>query len=404
MTAPLVIIGNGMAAARLVEELASRTVGRHAITIVGEEPHAAYNRILLSAVLAGEQAPSDISLKPTAWWRDHGIHVLAGRRVTAIERDDGQVRLDDGRALPYSNLVLATGSVPIRLPLPGIDLPGVFTFRGLADVAEIKAHGGVGKKAVVIGGGLLGLEAAYGLARGGAAVTVVHLMDRLMERQLDAEAAAMLKRAVTAKGIAVRLGADTAAILGKAAVEGVAFRDGTTIAADLVVIAVGIRPNVALAREAGMSVNRGVCVDDGLATDAAGIYAIGECAEHRGVCSGLVEPAYAQARILAERLAGGDAVYTPTAPATHLKVSGVGVFSAGDFEGGENSETITFRDPARQVYRKLVVRDGCLAGAVLFGDTSDAPWYLDLMRAGTAIEQFRDALVFGRSLALKAAA
>jgi nitrite reductase [NAD(P)H] large subunit len=299
--------------------------------------------------------------------------------------------------------VFATGSQPIRPAIPGMELTGVLTFRDIDDVNTIAASRG--RRVVVIGGGLLGLEAAYGLAKAGAAVTVIHLMDRLMERQLDARSALLLKRAVEAKGIRVRLAAETARILGNSRVEAVALTDGTTIAADAVVVAVGIRANAELARSAGIKVGRGIVVDDRLETNVAGVHAIGECAEHRGICYGLVEPAYEQAQLLARRFAGEDVSYPGSVNATNLKVSGVNVFSAGDFLGhSAGAEEIALSDPGVGVYKKLVVADEQLIGAVLFGDTTDAPWYLELIRSGASIAHLRDDLVFGRALAMRAAA
>jgi len=403
MSEPLVVIGNGMAAARFADELSRRALGRYAVAVVGEEPRLAYNRVLLSSVLAGEVASSDIELKPQAWWRDRGITLRYGCRANAIDPTARTVALADGESLPFSRLVLATGSLPMRLPTPGMELPGVLTFRDIDDVNTIAASKGA--RVVVIGGGLLGLEAAYGLAKARAQVTVVHLMDRLMERQLDPRAAAMLKRAVEAKGITVRLEAQTARILGKTRVEGVELSDGSVIAADAVVVAVGIRPSIELARAAGIEVNRGIVVDDHLETNVPGIHAIGECAEHRGSCYGLVEPGYEQAQVLARWLAGRDASYAGSVLATNLKVSGVNVFSAGDFLGAtKGADEIVLSDPGVGVYKKLVVADDRLIGGVLFGDTVDAPWYLDLIRSGAPIGPLRDDLVFGRALATRAAA
>lgn len=399
MSEPLVIVGNGMAAMRLVEELVQRALGRYAIAVIGDEPRLSYNRVLLSSVLAREVSHSDIELRSAAWWRDRGVTLLYGHSATAIDPAIRRVRLAGGATLPYGKLVLATGSRPIRLNVPGMDLPGVMTFRDLGDVAAIEAAAANKAKAVVIGGGLLGLEAAYGLAKAGAQVSVVHLMDRLMERQLDARAAALLRQAVEARGIAVHLNAETSAIRGRSKVDAVALADGTEIAADLVVVAAGIRPNTDLARGADLGIGRGILVDDNLRTGKPGIYAIGECAEHRGVCYGLVEPAYEQARALAMHLAGEDARYPGSVLATNLKVSGVNVFSAGDFLGAPGTEQIVLSDAGLRTYKKLVIANGRLAGAVLFGDTADGLWYLDLIRSGASIEAFRDDMMFGRALA-----
>jgi nitrite reductase (NADH) large subunit len=402
---PLVVIGNGMAAARFVDELSARALGRYAIAVVGEEPRVAYNRILLSAVLAREVAATEIELKPLQWWRDRGVTLLYGHAATAIDPQIRRVVLANGATLPYTRLVLSTGSQPIRLPVPGMNLGGVVTFRDLGDVTAISSVARKGKKVVVIGGGLLGLEAAYGLAKFGARVSVVHLMDRLMERQLDSRAAAMLKAMLEAKGITVYLNAETSGILGKSQAEAVSLNDGRSIETDLVVVAVGIRPNIALARTAGIATNRGIIVNDGLETDIAGIHAIGECAEHQGQCYGLVEPAYEQARVLAQRLAANDhATYPGSILATNLKVSGVHVFSAGDFIGTPGTEQIVLHDPGIATYKKLVIADGRLVGTVLFGDTADGLWYLDLIRSGQSVEAFRDEVIFGRTFSARAAA
>jgi nitrite reductase (NADH) large subunit len=401
----LIVIGNGMAAARFVDELAQRALGRYAVAVIGEEPRLAYNRVLLSALLADEVDFDDIELKPARWWRDRGVTLRYGERATQVDPAARNVTLAGGTQLAFSKLVFATGSQPIKPDIPGMDLPGVLTFRDVDDVNAIAATKAAGARVVVIGGGLLGLEAAYGLAKAGARVTLLHLMDRLMERQLDQRAALMLKRAVEAKGIAVRLQAQTARIAGSGRVEAVELRDGTTIAADAVVVAVGIRANIGLARAAGLEVGRGIVVDDHLETSTAGVHAIGECAEHRGCCYGLVEPAYEQARLLARRLAGERASYPGSVLATNLKVSGVNVFSAGDFLAATGeAEEIVFSDPAVGVYKNLIIAHDRLVGAVLFGDTADGLWYLDLIRAGSSVAHIRDDLVFGRALAARVAA
>jgi len=367
--------------------------------VIGEEPRLAYNRVLLSSVLAREVSHSDIELKSAPWWCDHGVTLLYGRAATAIDPAIRRVRLANGATLPFARLVLATGSSPIRPTVPGMDLPGVLTFRDLADVAAIEAAAANNARVAVIGGGLLGLEAAYGLAKAGAQVSVVHLMDRLMERQLDARASAMLKQALEARGIAVHLNAETAAIRGRKHAEAVVLAGGVEIEADLVVVAAGIRPNTQLARTADVEVGRGIVVDDHLRTSKPDIYAIGECAEHRGVCYGLVEPAYEQARVLAGHLTGDDTRYAGSVLATNLKVSGVNVFSAGDFLGAAGTEQIVYSDAGLGTYKKLVIADGKLTGAVLFGDAADGLWYQELIKTGAPIEAFRDDIVFGRVLA-----
>ena len=399
MSEPLVIVGNGMAATRLVEELTTRAQGKYAIAVVGDEPSLAYNRVLLSSVLAREVAAEDIELKPSGWWKDRGVTLVYGRRAVEIDTRQRFVRLRGGAKLGYGKLVIATGSEAVRLPLPGADLPGVVTFRDKSDVATLLDRARPGARAVVIGGGLLGLEAAYGLMKAGMHVSLVHLMDRLMERQLDPRAGELLKQAIEARGIEVVLHAESEAIQGRRKVAGLRLKDGRNIAADLVVMAVGIRPSVQLARGAGLDVGRGIVVGDDLATSAPDVYALGECAEHRGVCYGLVEPAYEQAGVLARNLAGEDARYTGSLLSTNLKVSGVSVFSAGEFLGGENMEPVVLSDPGRKTYRKLVIGGGSLKGAVLIGDTSDALWYLDLIRSGRPVSALRDGLVFGRAFA-----
>ena len=399
MSEPLVIVGNGMAAARLVEELSKRALGRYSIAVIGEEPQLAYNRVLLSSVLAKEVSHGDIELKPAKWWRDRGVTLLYGQSVASIDADIRRVRLANGATLPFTQLVLATGSRPIRLNAPGMDLPGVMTFRDLGDVAAIEAAAANKAKVVVIGGGLLGLEAAYGVVKAGAQVSVIHLMDRLMERQLDARASEMLRAQMMSKGIPVHLNAETAGIRGDKQVRSVLLKDGRELEADLLVVAAGIRPNVDLARTAGLDIGRGIVVDDHMQTSKAGIHAIGECAEHRGIAYGLVEPAYEQARILAMRLSGDTGNYPGSVLATNLKVSGVNVFSAGDFLGATGTEPIVLSDPGLGTYKKLVIADNRLVGAVLFGDTADGLWYLELIRTGVSIDTFRDDLMFGRAMA-----
>ncbi len=404
MSEPLVIVGNGMAAARLVDELGKSALGRYAIAVVGAEPRLAYNRVLLSSVLAGETASHEIELKPAAWWRDRGVTVQYGCAATGIDVGRRELKIAGEESIEFSKLVLATGSTPLRLNVPGADLARVHTFRDSRDVDLLLTLAAKKQRIVVVGGGLLGLEAAYGLAKAGASVTLVHLMDRLMERQLDAPAAELLKSLVERKGIRVLLNADTAAIHGDGRVETVELADGQRIGADAVVFAAGIRPNVALAKDAGLAVNRGIAVDDVMQTSASGIFALGECAEHRGICYGLVEPAYEQARVLARHLAGQGDAYRGSVVATNLKVSGVSVFSAGDFEGGGDSESIVLSDFRRGAYKKLVIADGRLTGAVLIGDVADALWYLELIRSREPIARIRTAMMFGRSLADRAMA
>jgi len=396
---PLVIVGNGMAAARLVDELTRTAQGRYAIAVIGEEPRLAYNRVLLSSVLSGETASHDIELRPATWWRDRGVTLKYGCVATEIDVGRRELKIAGEESIAFSRLVLATGSTPLRLNVPGADLAGVHTFRDSRDVDLLLTLAAQQKRVVVVGGGLLGLEAAYGLAKAGSPVTLIHLMDRLMERQLDAPAAALLKSLVERKGIKVLLDANTARLHGETRVKAVELSDGRLIEADAVIFAAGIRPNIALAREAGISVNRGIVVDDRLETGAPDIFALGECAEHRGICYGLVEPAYEQARVLAQHLAGRAAVYPGSVVATNLKVSGVSVFSAGDFVGADGTEAIVLNDARGGTYKKLVISAGRLTGAVLVGDVADALWYLELIRGGEPIVGIRPDMMFGRSLA-----
>ncbi|WP_292531203.1 FAD-dependent oxidoreductase [Methylocystis sp.] len=391
----LVVVGAGMAATRFVEELTSRAPNAYDIMVIGEEPRLAYNRVLLSSVLAGDLSVDDIELKPRQWWRAAGVGALSGCKVVEIDAAARRVYLDNGNSVDYSKVVLATGSRAVRLPIEGADLPGVHTFRDVQDVEALSRLEGKGARAVVIGGGLLGLEAAYGLARRGVDVTLAHVMDRLMERQLDAAAADILRRLVEEKGVRVLLNANATRINGSDRVEGIEFAAGRTVPADAVIFAVGIQPNADLARQAGLDVGRGVKVDDDLKTSKAGVFAIGECAEHRGVCYGLVEPAYEQGRVLAMRLAGQDASYGGSVVSTNLKVSGVRVFSAGDYLGEDDARRIVCKDPRMGIYRKLVIRGDRLVGAILVGDTSGAADFLDLIRSGADISSMRDELMFG---------
>jgi nitrite reductase (NADH) large subunit len=398
---PLVIIGNGMAAARLVDELAKSALGRYAVAVIGDEPRLAYNRVLLSSVLAGEATSAEIELKPADWWRGRGVTLKYGCVATAFDPARREIDIAGHGSIKYSKLVLATGSAALRLNVPGADLPGVHTFRDSRDVDHLLALAAGKKRVVVVGGGLLGLEAAYGLSKAGASVTLIHLMDRLMERQLDAPAAALLKDVVERKGILVMLNANTASIHGTDKIESVELSDGRMIDADAVIFAAGIRPNTSLAKNAGLDVGRGIMVGDQLQTSQADIFALGECAEHRGTCYGLVEPAYEQARVLAAHLAGRKASYAGSVVATNLKVSGVSVFSAGDFMAADGQETILLNDAKRGIYKKLVIADGKLTGAVLVGDTRDALWYLELIRGNAAIAPMRGDIMFGKALALR---
>jgi nitrite reductase (NADH) large subunit len=399
----LVIVGNGMAGLRLLEEVVARTPDRFDITVVGAEPQPAYNRVLLSALIAGDVNEEECRFRERPWYRNSGARLIVGFPATLIDIEEQEVVVGDTTVLPYDACVLATGSQPVRPTMPGMNLAGVVTFRDLSDVAQIRNHARRGAKAVVIGGGLLGIEAAIGLTRAGASTTLVHIMDRLMERQLDQAAAAIVRRSLEDRGVGVELGAETIAIEGDARAEQVRLACGRSIAAELVVVSIGVRPNVILAQASGLVVNRGVVVDDGLMTSVPGISAVGECIEHRGLTYGLVEPGYDQAQVLARRLAGEAVTYAGSVVATHLKVSGLPVFSAGNVGGGPPSEEIVYTDFHAAIYRKLVVTEGFLTGAVLVGDTTDADWYLDLLRDRTPVARLRDDLPFGRPSLAQAA-
>jgi nitrite reductase (NADH) large subunit len=400
----LVIVGAGMAAHRLIEELLERAPHRYAITLLGAEPRPPYNRILLSQVLSGEKRREDTMLADATRLASRGVRFRGGAPVSAIDRDLRFVVTAAGEVIGYDKLVLATGSTPIRPAIPGADRPGVVAFRDLDDVDAMLAAARPGARGVVIGGGLLGLEAAAGLAKRGMGVTVVHLMPTLMERQLDGDAARLLAGSLAARGIALEAAAEAEAILGDEAVSGVRLKGGRTLAADLVVIAIGIRPNVELARRAGLACGRGVVVDDGLATADPAILALGECIEHRKQTFGLVAPIWEQARVLTDRLAGGGACYEGSTSHASLKVTGIDLFSAGIFEPAAGDEPVVLHDRVSGVYRKLVLRQGRLAGALLYGDAGDADWYLELIRSQASVEPFRRALMFGRGFAESLAA
>jgi nitrite reductase (NADH) large subunit len=396
----LVVIGNGMAGCRAVEEVHKRDPHRYAVTIFGAEPRVNYNRIMLSPVLAGEKVFDEIVINDQAWYDTNGVVLHSGRRVVGLDLERRAVLAEGGLEVPYDRLILATGSDPVRLPLPGSDLKGVVTFRDLDDVeAMVAASANPHARAVVIGGGLLGLEAAYGLARRGMSATVVHLMDVLMERQLDVSAGHLLTQALRERGVETVLGAQSEEIVGEnGRVTGLRLKDGRTLPCDLLVMAVGIRPNAALAKTAGLAVNRGVVVNDAMRTSDPAVYAVGECVEHRGQTYGLVAPIWDMCRAAAEALTDGDGAYEGSILSTRLKVSGVDVFSAGKFAGGEGCEDIVFRDAARGVYKRLVLEDGKVAGAVLFGDAADGGWYFDLMRSGKDVSDIRETLIFGQAI------
>ncbi|GJD80152.1 pyridine nucleotide-disulfide oxidoreductase [Methylobacterium gregans] len=392
----LVVVGNGMASLRFLERLTEGSPGRYDVTVVGAEPVAAYNRVLLSSLLGGEVDEAACAFRGLDWYAEHGIRLITGAPVTQIDRENGLAIVGEAHVLPFDKLVLAVGSTPVRLPKPGMELSGVITFRDLADVAAIRKAAVEHARAVVIGGGLLGLEAAVGLSRLGVDTTLLHVMDRLMERQLDHAAANLVKRAMEARGVRVLLKADTAAVEGDGRVERLVLADGTVLPADLVVMSVGVRPSVALAQAAGLAVARGITVDDRMTTSDSRIFALGECAEHRGQIYGLVEPAYEQADMLARHLAGEAAAYAGTALSTSLKVSGLPVFSAGVVDTPENAEAIVLSDPGAGLYRKLLVAEGRLIGAVFVGDIGEQALCKRLIRDGEPVGDDLDDIMFGR--------
>jgi nitrite reductase (NADH) large subunit len=399
MRPSLVVVGNGMAGMRTVEELLALDAGLYEITVFGAEPRVNYNRILLSPVLAGEKTADEIVLHPRSWYEDNGITLHAGDPVVAIDRKRRIVRSQSGLEVCYDRLLLATGSQPFILPVPGAELPGVVGFRDLDDVDTMLAAARRGGHAVVIGGGLLGLEAANGLLKRGMAVTVVHLTGSLLNQQLDGDASLLLKSALEGRGLRILLGVQTAAILGEGKVEGIRFTDGLELAADLVVMAAGVRPNVALARAAGLHVERAIVVDDTLQSYDPRVYAVGECVQHRKATFGLVAPIWDQARVCAAHLAGlGHRRYVQQATATKLKVTGIDLYSAGDIVGAPGSEDLVLRDRRAGVYKRLVLQGGRLTGAVLYGDVADGPWYFDLIGRGADISALRERLLFGPAL------
>jgi nitrite reductase (NADH) large subunit len=397
----LVIVGNGMAGMRTVDEILARDRGRFDIEVIGAEPHPNYNRILLSSVLAGEKELADIVLHPREWYAENGIRLATGEAVTRVDAAAKTVTTAAGRTVAYDKLVLATGSRPFVPPVAGLTLPGVCAFRTIADLDLMRDAARSGSRAVVVGGGLLGLEAAVGLMKRGMAVTVLHLVPTLMERQLDEAAGLMLQRDLERTGLTILTRAQTEAIAGENRVRAVLLADGRELPADLVVFAVGVKPNIDLARDAGLDVNRGIDVDDFMRTSDRDIYAVGECVEHRGQTFGLVGPLWEQARTCAEVLCGGTpAPYVAAAPHTSLKVTGIDVFSAGVLAARDDGdEEITLRDAGSRQYKKLIVRGGRLIGAILYGEIADGPWFAELINAGRDITLMRNSLIFGRALA-----
>ncbi|MEL6563049.1 MAG: nitrite reductase large subunit NirB [Pseudomonadota bacterium] len=394
MKEKLVIIGAGMASGRVIEHLVEAAPDAFDITLFNAEPRGNYNRIMLSPVLAGDQTYADIVTHDDDWYAQHGVTCRFGERVVGIDRHQKVITGEKG-ALPYDKLVFGTGSNPFMIPLPGHDLDGVIAYRDLEDTERMMEMG-PDNKVVVIGGGLLGLEAAAGMAARGVDVTVVHIMGHLMERQLDEAAGYLLKKSLEGKGITVKLQANSKEILGDdGRVRALMLDDGTELPCDLLVMAVGIRPNVALAQEAGLAVGKGIHVDDQMCTSDADVFAVGECVEHDGAIFGLVAPLYDQAKVLAQTLLGSEAAFKQKTLSTKLKVTGCDLFSAGDFAEGEGREDIVLRDPAKGIYKRLVIEEDVLVGAVMYGDTADSNWFFQLIKDATPIDEMRETLIFG---------
>ncbi len=403
----LVLIGNGMAGVRTIEELLKIAPDLYDITVFGAEPHPNYNRIMLSPVLAGEQTLDEIVLNSWAWYAENGITLHAGKKVVDVDRVKRVVRAVDADGnitqADYDRLLICTGSNPFMLPVPGKDLKGVIAYRDIADTTEMIESAKRYKNAVVIGGGLLGLEAANGLMLRGMHVTVVHVNPWLMERQLDKMASQLLQKTLEERGLQFRLGTHTQELVGgeDGRVKSIRFKDGSEAAADLVVMAVGVRPNVELATKMRLHIERGIVVTDTMQTVTdARIYSVGECAAHRGIAYGLVAPLFEQGKVAANHLAqSGIGRYVGSQTSTKLKVTGIDLFSAGEFQGGEGTEEIVMSDTFGGVYKKLVLRDNKLVGACLYGDTVDGSWYFKLLREGLSIDEIRDQLMFGEPAA-----
>lgn len=403
----LVMVGNGMAGVRTIEELLKIAPERYEIAIFGAEPHPNYNRILLSPVLAGEQTLDEIVLNPLSWYAAHGIRLHAGKTVVGVDRRRRIVTADDGTQETYDRLLLCTGSTPFVPPIPGHALDGAITFRDIADTHTMIETARTHRHAVVVGGGLLGIEAANGLMSRGMDVTLVHRGDWLLERQLDRAAGQLLQQALEARGLKFKLGAQTQALIGDGPdattgrVKTMRFHDGSELPADLVVFAAGVRPNVALARKIGLHCDHGVVVTDTMQTITdPRVYSVGECAAHRGVAYGLVAPLFEQAKVCSTHLAEfGIGRYLGSQTSTKLKVTGIDLFSAGNFQGDDGCEEIVLTDPYDGVYKKLVIRDDRLVGACIYGDTADSAWYFRLMRERRPLGPLRDLLMFGEGCA-----
>jgi len=397
MKEKLVLIGNGMAGMRTVDELLKRAPEKYDITVFGAEPHGNYNRIMLSPVLAGDKTIDEIIIHDLQWYQDNNITLHTSKSITQIDRENQKVIAEDGTTAHYDRLILATGSNPVILPVEGKALDGVISFRDINDVNVMIKTAKTHKKAIVIGGGLLGLEAANGLMIQGMDVSVVHRSGTLMNQQLDQTASDLMLAELQAKGMHFLMNHDTAELIGTDRVEKVRFKNGNEVEADLVVMAVGVRPNIKLAQDSGIACERGVLVDDTLKTYSANVYAVGECVQYRNETFGLVAPLYEQAKVCASQLANvGGAKYVSSVTATKLKVTGINLFSAGDFIGDEESETLIYQDPSRHIYKKLVLKENKVIGTVLYGDTTDGNWYFSLLDDKKDISSFREDILFGQ--------
>jgi nitrite reductase (NADH) large subunit len=398
----LVVIGNGMAGMRTVEELISAAPEKYDITVFGAEPYGNYNRIMLSSVLCGEKTIEDIVINDRQWYADNGICLYAGqdKSVVRIDRVNRKVYAQDGTSAAYDRLLIATGSKPVVPAIPGNDLEGVISFRDIFDVNRMLTYSRSHNKAVVLGGGLLGLEAANGLVLRGMDVTVIHSNEVLLNKQMDRQAGEMLQKELEQRGLKFKMAAKTQQLIGdeNGHIKAVRFEDGSELECDLFIMAIGVRPNMALAQEAGVYCERGIVVNDTLQSYDPSIYAVGECIQHRGDTFGLVAPLFEQAKVCANHLSDhGVAEYITLPTATKLKVTGINLFSVGDFMGDESSENIHFADPALGIYKKLVIKANKLIGAVLYGDTVDGNWYQELLEKEEPVSGIRDMLIFGKA-------
>lgn len=396
----LVVVGNGMAGMRTIEELLKVAPDAYDITVFGSEPYGNYNRIMLSPVLANQQTVQDIMINDIPWYADNGITLHSDTTVASIDRDAKTVTDCKGNTTGYDMLLLSTGSNPFIIPVPGHDATGVISYRDIKDVDTMIEYAETRNNAIVIGGGLLGLEAAYGLKQRGMNVSVVHIMPTLMERQLDPVAAGMLRETLEAVGINFLMEYGTQDIVTdeEGHVTAIRFNNGEEVPTDLVVMAVGIRPNTELGKNAGLECERAIVVDDHLRTSDPSIFGVGECVQHRGIAYGLVAPLFEQAAVCAQHLAGeSNSEYHGTQLMTKLKVTGVNLFSAGDFTGDDNCDFLVYEDLSQSVYKKLVIKDDTLIGAVMYGETQDGSWYFDLINSKQNVDAMRDNLIFGQA-------